>query len=134
MYFALEELLNEMIASSEKNLQLDIFRMNGQVLLQVFKAEDVGKWDTQFKVRSDSLVFQLLFNKGKTDNQDNLERFKESMLFKDFEFVEFFKQTNYFSNVPIANGVISISEKIMKIINVVYGLRIDEARITLNAY
>lgn len=134
MQFGMEEFLNEIIISSEKNLQLDIFRINGQVLLQIFKAEDVARWGTDFKVESNALVFQLLFNNGKTDNSRNLERFKESNSFMDFEFVEFYKQNNYFLNVPTRIGVLAIMEKIVEIINVVYGLSFEETKATLNAY
>ncbi|KYG81557.1 hypothetical protein MB14_13305 [Roseivirga ehrenbergii] len=126
--------LTEISASNEKNMQLDIFRDNGEVLLQIFKSEDVKNWNIEFDVTKEALIFQLLFNKNKTENSANLSRFLNSSLSKNFQRVEFYKQETYFATFPYTIGLEIIQSTINQLISEVYNLEVMTTRATLKAY
>ena len=134
MELTITHFLQKMLTSTEKNIQLDIFRENGEVLLQIFKSDDVKNWDVDFVVTQNALVFQLLFNGGKTDNKANQKRFLEAEISEDFEKVEFYNQETYFANFPITMGIETIENIVGRTIAEVYDLELLDIHVTLNAY
>ena len=83
--------------SIETNIQLDIFH-NGEVLLQVYKTNDVLKWKNDVKVEVGDIILELCFNKNK--KRSNYDKFKKSIFFDSFKKVDleggdvFWKQIN----------------------------------------
>lgn len=129
----LNSLIKTFIESNERNLQLDFYRKNGEVLLQIFKGYDVNLWEVDIETLENDIVYQLLFHKDKTANNDNLKRFKHSALFSDFKKVNFYNQNAYFYSVPIGSSE-EIKSKIFEILELIYDLGSNQVRYTLNAY
>lgn len=129
----LNSLIKTFIESKERNLQLDFYRKNGEVLLQIFKGYDVNLWKVDIETLENDIVYQLLFHKDKTANNDNLKRFKHSALFSDFKKVDFYNQNAYFYSVPIGFSE-EIKSKIFEILELIYDLGSNQVRYTLNAY
>lgn len=127
------QLSKTFLKSDVRGLQFDFFQ-NSQVVLQIFKGYDVINW--QFKpkeVNNNEIVFQLLFNNGKDNNKQNLIKFKNSSLFKNFEYVNFYKQDSYFLCMDLVdeNKLIYYIEEIIK---EVYSFDIHSVQLTLKAY
>ena len=124
------------LSSSERGLQLDFFRKNGEVLLQVFKGVDVKSWPIDIGIRdSNCVVFQLLFNKQKTGNSENLKRFLEEKVFRDYEKVDFHGQNAYFKYLPISfDSYHLFEEEVQRVVEKIYCLDFGEVEFTLNAY
>lgn len=124
------------LSSSERGLQLDFFRKNGEVLLQVFKGVDVKSWPIDIGIRdSNCVVFQLLFNKQKTGNSENLKRFLEEKVFRDYEKVDFHGQNAYFKHLPISfDSYHLFEEEVQRVVEKIYCLDFGEVEFTLNAY
>lgn len=127
------QLSKTFLKSDVRGLQFDFFQ-NSQVVLQIFKGYDVINW--QFKpkeVNNNEIVFQLLFNNGKDNNKQNLIKFKNSSLFKNFEYVNFYKQDLYFLCMDLVdeNKLIYYIEEIIK---EVYSFDIHSVQLTLKAY
>ena len=131
----LNQAIGSFIESNERNLQLDIFRKNGEVLLQMFKQSDVTKWGLDIKVADDmGFVVQLLFHKNKTGNKESYQRFLESNCFNDFKKIDFHGQNAYFMGIPSGVSLDVIEEKLHKILSRVYSFNDDSFDVTLNAY
>lgn len=127
------QLSRTFLKSGVRGLQFDFFH-NSQVVLQIFKGYDVINW--QFKpkeVKNNEIVFQLLFNNGKDNNKQNLIKFKNSSLFKNFEYVNFYKQESYFlcMNLIDENKLVFYIEEIIK---EVYSFDIHSVQFSLKAY
>ena len=127
------QLSNTFIKSTARNIQFDFYHRN-QIILQIFKGYDVVNWrDKPNNVNNNQIVFQLLFNSGKDNNKLNLSNFKNSMLFNDFEYVNFYKQESYFCSVEISDEI-ELVNYIEKIISSVYLFEIQKVDFTLKAY
>lgn len=127
-------LIETFLKSNEKNIQLDFYRKNGEVLIQLFKGYDVSLWDIDMEsLKKDDTVYQLLFHKDKTNNDENIKRFEGSFLFSDFKKVDFYNQNTYFYVQP-TNFSQEVENKIIEILNVVYDLGSNQIKFTLNAY
>jgi len=129
------DLLNTFLQSNEKGIQFDIFRSNKQVLLQVYRQYDVERWQDGFSLTdSKGIIIELHFHKDKTDNEENLERFKDSDLFGRFEQLSVQGQSSYFLGVGSNTPNSEIGDCIWEIINVIYSLSDERIEFTLNAY
>ena len=127
-------LIETFLKSKERNIQLDFYRKNGEVLIQLFKGYDVNLWDIDMEaIKKNDTVYQLLFHKDKTNNDENIKRFESSFLFSDFKKVEFYNQNTYFY-VQSANFSQEVENKIIEILNEVYDLGSNRIKFTLNAY
>lgn len=128
--------IDTFLNSNEKGLQLDFFRKNGQVLLQVFKGYDVEGWDIDLVLPDeDSVVIELHFHKNKTDNKANLDQFMQSGFFNEFEKVDLKDQDNAFFSIVIHNqDGEALEDKLHNIIAEIYSLDGEEVGFTLNAY
>lgn len=127
------QLSKTFLKSGVRGLQFDFFQ-NSQVVLQIFKGYDVINW--QFKpkeVNKNEIVFQLLFNNGKDNNKQNLIKFKNSSLFKNFEYVNFYKQDSYFLCMDLVDES-KLIYYIEEIIKEVYSFDIHSVQLTLKAY
>ncbi len=72
----LHDYIEKLLKLNEPNTQLDFFRNNGQVLLQVYKQKDVLSWGLGINIVAiDGLVFELHFHKAKTNNSINKTNF-----------------------------------------------------------
>jgi len=128
------EKINHFVKSQERNIQLDFFRSNGEVLFQVFKQYDTKRWDTKIElVDEKGLILQIIFNKGKTHNKENFERFSNSYLFNEFSFIEFHKQKAYFRGIPSSWNQQKVINLFNELINTVFALN-SGFYFTLNAY
>lgn len=103
------------------NLQINFFRENGLIILQVFKGNTVKNWGEKLpKLKSDNqLVFCLHFNDGKTNNVYNYERFKTSK-WNDL-FIEV-KDEGWLGYVSDSDSVTQVHEMISNIIKDIYDL------------
>jgi hypothetical protein len=127
------KLSNTFLKSTTRNIQFDFYHRN-QIILQIFKGYDVVNWrDKPNNVNNNQIVFQLLFNGGKDNNKLNLSNFKNSSLFNDFEYVNFYKQESYFYCVNILNEI-ELINYIEKIILSVYFFEIQKVDYTLKVY
>ncbi|MFD0991668.1 hypothetical protein [Tenacibaculum geojense] len=125
-------LSNNFLTSNEKNLQLDFFRDNGQVLLQVYKQYDVNNWDLEFySTDINSIVIEIHFHKDKTNNELNFMRFKKSELSKKFIELE---KNSYFYRLESKTSKNEFIEFIFNTINIVYEIKNKKFDFTLNAY
>jgi len=120
---------------NDKNLQLDFFRGNKQVVLQIFKGYDVRLWNIDFEVKDyNSYILNLHFNKGKTNNKLNYDRFMNSSYFNKFKLVKVNKIfTNYFE-IGQNESIEFVENTILDIIRVIYDIDLNEVEFTLNAY
>jgi len=129
-----KSLINIFLKSKEKNIQLDFYRENGEVLLQIFKGYDVSLWEVDLEfLKNDNIVYQLLFHKDKTNNDGNLKRFEDSFMYSNFKKVDFYNQEAYFY-VQSINLPKELENKISEILNEVYDIGLDQIKLTLNAY
>jgi hypothetical protein len=110
------------LGSNEANTQLDIFRENGQVMLQVYRYSDVRKWGYGIDFGVDNgYVFELLFNKSKTNNVENYARFQNSELWHEFRTFSDIEQNSFFYFLSINAGQDRFSAFVIKVLNEVYG-------------
>lgn len=121
------------LKSTTKNIQFDFYH-NNQIILQIFKGYDVVNWrDKPNSIDNDQTVFQLLFNGGKENNKLNLLKFKNSLIFEDFVYVNFYKQETYFYGLKITDEI-ELVNYIEKIISSVYLFDIQKVEFTLKVY
>ena len=100
--------------TKEPGTQLDLFRENGQVIIQIYKQRDVLTWGLEIYLDDpDGLVLEVLFNKAKKNNNENYARFIKSELFKHFAKINSIKEDSYFA-------VISSGWSTDKILNFVF--------------
>lgn len=79
----LKHLLRIIRKSKERNIQLDFFRKNGEVILQIYKQKDVSTWSNDINLTdSQGLVLDLYFHENTINNNENFERFKNSIYFE----------------------------------------------------
>ncbi|UOX34827.1 hypothetical protein LXD69_04785 [Flavobacterium sediminilitoris] len=131
---SLNSAISIFINSQEKNLQLDFFRENQQVLLQIFKGYDVKNWKIAFESDNDDLILMIHFHKDKIDNKLNLERFKNSKWYNDFERVIMQGEVQYYLKSRTAHDSNILEIEIRELINIVYSLSFEKVAFTLNAY
>src|SRR5699024_10234763 len=128
-----KSLINIFLKSKEKNIQLDFYRENGEVLLQIFKGYDVSLWEVDLEfLKNDNIVYQLLFHKDKTNNDGNLKRFEDSFMYSNFKKVDFYNQEAYFY-VQSINLPKELENKISEILNEVYDIGLDQIYLILIA-
>ncbi len=128
---SLQSLILTFLSSKERNLQLDFFRDNGQVLLQLYKQYDVNTWGIDFSSSDlDASVLELRFHKDKSNDKENNQRFVNSSLFMEFNLVE---KNTYFMRISSGTDSRGIEDKILNIIKEVYNYN-GEFSYTLNAY
>lgn len=131
----LKLVIGSFIESNERNMQLDIFRKNGEVLLQIFKQTDVKGWGLGINITDNKgFVVQLLFHKDKTRNEENYKSFQNSSCFNNFEKINFHGQNAYFMGIPSKIGLDSFESEIYNILNQVYSFSDESFDVTLNAY
>ena len=127
----LKDFIDSFINSKERNLQLDIFRENKQVLFQLYKQYDVNRWEIRYdSIDLDSSVLELRFNREKTSNKKNKERFETSEAIKNFDLVE---KDTYFRRFDSDMDAEEIENEIIHLLKVVYEYN-GQLIYTLNAY
>ncbi len=115
-------LLELFINNNESNAQLDVFRDNGQVILQIYKYKDVKKWNIGIDFGlHDGYVFELLFTSSKTDNSSNKDRFNSSSRRDTFVKFDKIKEDSYFAFLPADIELNDLSRFINDILLDVYG-------------
>ena len=71
--------------NSDPSLSLNFYRVNGQVLLQLFKVANILNWDEKFSLPEKSgQILVVSFHKDKTDNDVNRIRFNQSTWRSEF--------------------------------------------------
>ncbi|XLS28400.1 hypothetical protein ACJD0Z_14480 [Flavobacteriaceae bacterium M23B6Z8] len=122
------------IRSDEKGLQLDFFRDDGQVLLQIYKGNEVATWNKVYVIDENELLLLLRFHKSKTDNESNFNRFMSLNTFTQFRKIKDQNQIFYYQPVSATTKIPMLQRKILDIIFDVYDLRSNQFSFTLNAY
>lgn len=118
----LERALAILMDSNESNMQLDIFRRNGNILLQGYRYEDVKKWGLEIDFgNTDGVVFELMFSPAKAGNHLNLERFENSVFKEKFKSFERVSQNSCFCFFSTQTSINDISRSISDLLNTVYG-------------
>ena len=131
----LEQLVTLFKKSKEKNLQLDFFRDNGEVLLQFFKGYDIKTWEKFIpNINEGKVLIQILFHKDKTNNNLNYKRFLDYGYPESFVKVDFHNQNTYFKIVESDFIIKNFMFELEKILQDVYGVKIEHTKYTLNAY
>lgn len=133
--FGLDEALSILLKSSEKGIVLDVF-FSDQILIQIFKGYDVKNWNFPIEIISDkSLVFSLLFNESKLDNDKNIARFTKSEIYNHFQKVRVEKNIDdYLFCSPMKYSVREARTLILTIIKDVYNRELTGIEFTLKAY
>jgi hypothetical protein len=126
--------LTRFIELNEKNLQLDFF-CRKQVILQIFKMDDVKNWGKNIEqyVQGD-LVIELTFNKHKIDNSNNKQRFINSDLKDTFKKIDDIQQDSYWLGLNSSSGINQIQKEMLSIIHNVYKIDNEPVEFTLNTY
>jgi len=129
----LHSALLELKTSREKNVQLDLFRENGQVLLQLYKQSDVNNWGYNINLTDEKgLVLELSFNNAKQNNKYNFKRFKESIYIESFRTFPKVEQNSFFIGFSGHESVEYIVSHVLDIIKTVYEL--ENFNFSINAY
>lgn len=131
---SLDSAIRTFVSSREKGLQLDLFRNNGQVLLQLFKGYDVVNWGIGFVPRGDDLVMMLHFKKHKTDNDLNYQRFLGSNIFARFQRVQVQGEEMYYSKSSTTEDAAILELEVREIIEKVYQFGTEKVTFSLKAY
>lgn len=130
----ISNIVDSFVRIEDQNLQIDFYRGNGQVILQVFKYSDVKKWGIGIDFGNyEGVVFELTFSKSKTNNEQVYMKFINSELFSQFKKFVSIKQDSFFSFIPFDLGNFEIEKFITTLLNELYG---DETNIEiqLNSY
>lgn len=130
----LDNAINMFVNKRIKGLQLDFFRENNEVLLQLFKGYDVVNWDIDYVVDYNDVVFCLHFHKAKTNNFINFERFLNSNISNLFTLIKEQGQFMYYANLSSNIGVSALENEVRGIIDIVYDLNRENFIFTLNQY
>lgn len=130
------DLVQRFTELDERNLQLDIFRENGQVLIQVFKYSDVKKWDIRpdFGSHDNGYVIEVRFANGKTNNKAHLKNFENSEIRSRYQDFQELEKGSYFSFIPTTSTALELQAFILKTIEQVYGREVGTLDVQLNAY
>lgn len=112
-----QELIERFWKIPYDTLQLDVFRENGQVILQGFKLKAVKEWGWKVPIDQNAkgMLVNLRFDKAKTNNSDNFSRFLESDFYEKFTM----EDPGEF-NCPVETKEEAV-EFILTLMNVVYG-------------
>ena len=122
------------VKSKEENVQLDIFRQNGEVLLQIYKQKDAINWNLGVELDDiNGYVAELYFNKGKTNNENNFIQFQKSSLFEEFKRP---KNSNeqYYYEISSTLSKRDIENVILHILNSAYNLENEEVFIRVSKF
>jgi len=129
------EFIQQLKETSEENVQLDFFRENGQVLLQIYKQRDVTKWKWGIDLTdNEGFILNLTFNSQKTQNKENLKRFTTSQKFKDFKSIKLFNQNSFFRGISEKKSTTETANYIIELIGEVYNIDLGTIYYTLKAY
>lgn len=130
----LHEGIKILIDSNSSSIQLDIFRNNGQVLMQIFKQKNVSTWNRGIELTdSDGLIINLHFHKNKTNNFDNFKRFFDSDIFTKFKKYPI-PENSYFIGINSQYLINEIHDFILEILDTVYNLEGEAMEFTVNSY
>ena len=134
IYNNIQQALITFLESQEKNIQLDFFRENGEVILQLFKEYDVANWGLGVEFIDNGTIAQLVFNKNKSNNFENFNRFQDSDLFDLFIHVNFHGQNAFFSDIPPETDIRNIELFISKCFHSIYDINNENISFSLDAY
>jgi len=127
----IQKAVSKFLQGYERNLQLDFFRENGEVLFQVFKGKDVKQWNVEFTPTDNDVIVQIIFHPDKMNNIENLKRFFSGDFFKFFEKHEFYNQNAYFS---VFNGSKLSEAYFQQVLEEIFEISFNEIYFTLNSY
>ncbi len=121
--------------TKEPKAQMDIFRDNGQVLIQIYKQRDVLTWGLDIKLEdAEGIVIEILFNKAKINNNANYLRFINSEFYTNFTKIDNEKHDIWFAVFSSKWQTKELFDFIINLIDDVYRLKNSEIKFTLNAY
>jgi len=121
--------------TKEPGTQLDLFRENGQVIIQIYKQRDVLTWGLEIYLDDpDGLVLEILFNKAKKNNNENYARFIKSELFNHFAKINSIKEDSYFAVISSSWSTDKILNFVNEVVTYIYDLNNSEIKYSLNAY
>jgi hypothetical protein len=130
----LNECVKLFLKSNNRNIQLDIFRINGEVLMQIFRKRDVKSWSWGIDyMDDDGCIIDLTFNKQKTNNEQNLKRFENSDFYKFFKIKPSRIGKSFYIDIAESWNNTDLENYIFQIISVIYDMN-DRIEFTLNAY
>ncbi|MBN2613154.1 MAG: hypothetical protein JXB00_16495 [Bacteroidales bacterium] len=132
---SLDNALRTILNSSEKNIQIDFFRENGQVIAQIYKQKDVKKWALGIELVNDQgLIIELNFNNAKLNNKLNYNRFKKSKFYNQFQKFQLVKENSYFLGINDNKLTGSIIDLLHEVFLTVYQITPINYKYTVNAY
>ncbi len=115
---AIELVLN----SPNRNLHLNVFRPDGQILAQMYNIQDFNKWGlVELTIRQQGIVLELRFSESKTDNDENFKRFQDLSHANSFIPSTDVSDLSFFKLFPDNLGSVAIEVESRKIIDLVYG-------------
>lgn len=93
----LKEAFNTIQMVHTKNLHLNIYRQNNEVLAQLYNVSDFNSWDLGIGFpNKNGAVLELTFSLDKTSNSQNFDKFKNSKYWNDFKTSEKINEDSYF--------------------------------------
>lgn len=111
--------------STEKNAQLDILRDNQQVLAQIYRYEDVKRWNIGVDLGNEKgYVIEIMFAKSKTNNSKNKQRFHSSNLIHQFIKFEEIEEGSYFRFINRNTSISDFEMLVYELLNNIYGMDI----------
>lgn len=125
MEFTFLTAIDLVLDSPNRNLHLNVFRQDGQILAQLYNNQDFKKWnliETPFV--QNGIVLELRFSESKTDNEENFRRFKALRQENSFIPSTDVSDFSFFKLFPDSLGSAAIEVESRKFIEFVYG-RVD---------
>ena len=126
------DLVQRFTEIDERNLQLDIFRDNGRVLIQVFKYSDVKGWNNPPVFDATQGYVSVLHFSGSKDK--NLKNFQNSKVFEYYHSFDSFGKHFYCSFTPTTSTPMELQAFLLRTIKEVYGNDVGTLDVQLNAY
>jgi len=135
LYLKLRRLLGIFLTSKETGLQFDFFdAKSGEVLLQIFKGDDVAVWNLDFDVSKDHIVFLLNSSPLKTvQGVDQSVVLGNSDIRQEFSRVLLLDGGDAFLMKKVINSKSVLLKTIRLILISVYGPKVNFVS-ALNAY
>lgn len=123
------------VNSNEQKIQLDIFR-DSQVILQIYKLEDVKHWGLDIESYIErEFIIELTFSKSKISNSENLKRFEYSEWFKKFVKIDNITENSYWFGINKNIDIKEFEQIIFSLLDSVYEFNDNETvEFTVKAY
>lgn len=132
---SLLQFIETFVNSNEQKIQLDIFR-DSQVILQIYKLEDVKYWglDIESYIEKEFII-ELTFSKNKKSNSENLKRFESSEWIEKFVKIDTIKENSYWLGINKNVDIKEFEQIISSLLDSVYEFTGNETvEFTVKAY